>query len=278
MPIIRYQPTSPGRRLSSVLRHRKALISREPVKRLTVGLRKRAGRNQQGKITVRHRGGGEKRLYRVIDFVREKLDIPAKVTSIEYDPNRSALIALVTYADGEKRYILAPESLSTGATIIASAKRVELNYGNRTQLTHIPIGTAIHLIELMPGEEPTVVRSAGAAATILAHEQGYTDVRLPSGEVRRFSSRSFATIGTVSNPEWKNIRWGKAGRIRHLGFRPTVVGKAMNPVDHPHGGGEGHNPIGLKHPKTPWGKPALGPKTRDPKKRSWKFILERRKK
>lgn len=249
----------------------------KPLKSLTVGLRSRAGRNNQGRVTARHRGGGVKRSYRLIDFKQDKLNVPAKVFSIEYDPNRTVRIARLHYADGEKRYILAPDGLKAGDRLV-SAEKTALEPGNRMKLKNIPQGTAIHNIELHPGKGGQLIRSAGAAATVLAHEGEYVQVVLPSSEVRKFHGDVMASIGRLSNIEHSSIKIGKAGRSRYLGRRPEVRGSAMNPVDHPHGGGEGRQPIGLKHPKTPWGKPALGVKTRNKKKKSWKFIVRRRKK
>ncbi len=249
----------------------------EPLKRLTKGKRKTAGRNNQGRITIRHRGGGVKRTFRVIDFIQDKYDVPAKVFSIEYDPNRSARIARLHYADGEKRYIVAPENLKVDQTVITT-ERTKLEPGNRMRLKHIPQGTIVHNIELHPGQGGQIVKSAGMGATVLAHEGQYVQVVLPSSEVRRFNGDVMASIGQVSNAEHGAINIGKAGRNRHLGRRPSVRGSAMNPVDHPHGGGEGRQPIGLPHPKTPWGKPALGVKTRNKKKKSTIHIVNRRRK
>lgn len=254
-----------------------ALSKVEPLKKLTAGFKRDKGRNNQGRITTRHRGGGAKKLYRFIDFKQGKKDIPAKVFSIEYDPNRTVRIARLHYADGEKRYILAPEGLKVGDKVIASEK-TELKLGNRMRLKNIPQGTIIHNIELRPGKGGQVVKSAGSGATVLAQEGKYIQVILPSLEVRRFHGDVMASIGQLSNPEHSSIKLGKAGRSRHLGWRPAVRGTAMNPVDHPHGGGEGRQGIGLKYPKTPWGKHALGVKTRNKKKKSGKFIVRRRKK
>lgn len=225
---------------------------------------------------MRHRGGGEKKYYRLVDFKRDKFDIPAKVEAIEYDPNRSSRIALIVYRDGERRYIIAPQDLKVGDEIVSSKGRVEIKIGNRMSLENIPVGFMVYNIELVPGQGGKIVRSAGARATTMAIEGKYAQLKLPSGEVRLLPRKCMATIGEVSNPDHRHIKLGKAGRSRHLGIRPSVRGKAMNPVDHPHGGGEGHNPIGLKRPKTPWGKPALGVKTRKKKKWSNKFIIKRR--
>lgn len=248
-----------------------------PLKSLTVGLRKRAGRNNQGRITVRHQGGGHKRTYRLIDFKQNKKDIPAKVFSIEYDPNRSVRIARLHYIDGEKRYILAPEGMKAGDKVIVS-DRAPLEPGNRMMLKNIPQGTAVHNLEFHPGKGGQIVKSAGSAATVLAHEGKNVQVVLPSSEVRMFHHESMASVGRLSNVEHNTIVIGKAGRSRHMGIRPAVRGSAMNPVDHPHGGGEGRQPIGLRYPKTPWGKHALGVKTRKPRKKSGLFIVRRRKK
>ncbi len=235
-----------------------------------------AGRGSAGKINVRHRGGGSRTHVRVIDWKSEKLNIPAKVQTIEYDPNRGARIALLAYADGFKTYILAPHGLTVGMTVITSKEKGEPTVGNRFPLEKIPVGMTVHNIELQPGAGGQIVRGAGTAAELLAIEGEHATLRLPSGEVRRVLKVCMATIGTVSNPDWGLVRWGKAGRSRWRGIRPTVRGKAMNPVDHPHGGGEGRNSIGLKHPKTPTGKPALGVKTRKEKQASDKLIVRRR--
>lgn len=274
MGIRRFKPTSPGIRHMTVLDFSE-LTRDEPEKSLLRPLRKRAGRNNQGRITVRHRGGGHKRMYRVIDFKRDKDGIPAKVVSIEYDPNRSAFIALLHYADGEKRYILAPVGLVVGQTVM-SGPNAEIKPGNALPLRYIPVGTIIHNIELKPGKGGQLARAAGAAAQVLAKEGDYAHVRLPSGEVRLIHLDCKATVGQVGNLDHENVTIGKAGRSRWLGWRPAVRGAAMNPVDHPHGGGEGKAPRG-RHPATPWGKQALGVKTRDPNKPSNRFILKRRK-
>lgn len=269
-----YKPTSPGIRFRVSL-NRKELARKEPEKSLVRRLLKNAGRNNQGKITVRHRGGGVKKLYRLIDFKRDKDGIPAKVSSIEYDPNRTAFIALLTYADGEKRYIIAPSDLKVGDTII-SGTDVDIKPGNCLPLRNIPTGTFIHNIELQTGRGGILVRSAGSAAQLLAKEGPHAHVRLPSGEVRLISLDCRATIGQVSNIDQENISLGKAGRKRLLGWRPSVRGVAMNPVDHPHGGGEGRSPVGMPSPVSPWGKPTLGYKTRRGKKYSDKLIVKRR--
>ncbi|MBI3956393.1 MAG: 50S ribosomal protein L2 [Candidatus Kerfeldbacteria bacterium] len=276
MPVKKYQPTTPGRRHASVLVWND-LTKKRPKKSLVERKWERAGRNSQGKITVRHRGSGVRRLYRVIDFAQQKLDVPARVEQLEYDPNRTARIALVLFRDGERRYILAPEGLKGGETIVASAAAVEVRTGNRTALEHIPTGIPISNIELVPGQGGKIVRSAGSAATVMSLEGKFAQVKLPSGEVRLIPKEAMATIGQMSNTDWRNVRLGKAGRMRQYGVRPRVRGKVMNPVDHPHGGGEGKPPIGMKHPKTPWGKPALGVPTRKKTKASNRFIVRRRK-
>jgi large subunit ribosomal protein L2 len=271
--IRQYKPTTPGRRHATVSDFSE-ITKTEPEKSLTEPLKKHAGRNNQGKITTRHRGGGHKRLYRIIDFKRDKVGVPGTVVSIEYDPNRSARIALVVYADGEKRYILAPLGLKVGDKIM-SGPNAEIRPGNALPLANIPVGTLIHNIELHPGKGGQLVRAAGAAAQLMAKEGAYVQVRMPSGEQRRILATCMATIGQVGNIDHANISLGKAGRARHLGRRPAVRGSAMTPRDHPHGGGEGKAPIGLPGPKTPWGKPALGYRTRRNKKTD-KFIIRRR--
>lgn len=275
MPIKSYKPTSPGRRNASVNAFAEITASK-PLKSLTRSVRRTNGRNNQGKITIRHRGGAAKRLYREIDFKQTQMEIPAKVQSIEYDPNRTAWIALIAYRNGLKSYILAPQGISVGDTIITSASRVDINPGNRMPLDKIPVGTMVHNIELNPGQGGMIVRSAGGSAQLVAVEGKFAMLRLPSKEVRKVPKHAMASIGMVSNPDHRLVRLGKAGRMRLFGWRPRVRGKAMNPVDHPHGGGEGHNPIGMKHPKTPWGKPALGVKTRKNKKHSTRLIVSRR--
>lgn len=272
MPIRQYRPTSPGRRRMSVSTFEEITKTR-PEKSLTVRLKKHAGRNNRGRITTRHRGGGAKRAYRLIDFKRNKLDVPAKVAAIEYDPNRSARIALLHYVDGEKRYILAPLGLKVGDHVVAGAD-ADIKPGNALPLKNIPTGTTVHNVELERGRGGQIVRSAGAGAQLMAKEGKYALLRLPSGEQRNVNILCMATIGQVGNVDHENVRIGKAGRSRHMGRRPTVRGSAMNPVDHPHGGGEGRAPIGGQ-PQTPWGKPALGYKTRKNKK-SDRFIVRRR--
>ena len=260
MPLKTYKPTTPSRRGTVSITFQELTGSR-PEKSLVAPLKRSGGRNSRGKITVRRRGGGAKRSYRIIDFKRDKLGVPGKVAAIEYDPNRSARIALIHYADGEKRYILHPEKLKVGDRVEAGPD-AEIKIGNALPLSHIPTGTQVHNIEMQPGEGGKIVRSAGLSAQVLAKETNYTLIRLPSGEVRRILSRCMATVGEVGNADNKNVKLGKAGKKRHLGRRPSVRGSAMTPRDHPHGGGEGRSPIGMPGPKTPWGKPALGYKTR----------------
>jgi len=269
-----YRPTSPGRR-GMVGADFSEITKKKPEKSLLLPLKKKAGRSNQGRITVRHRGGGAKRRFRIIDFKRDKFGVPGKVASIEYDPNRSSNIALINYVDGEKRYILAPVGLRVGDTI-SSGEGAEIRPGNALPLRLIPPGTAVHNIELSRGKGGQMVRSAGASAQVMAKEAGYTLVRLPSGELRRVDGKCLATVGQVGNIDHSNISLGKAGRRRLMGWRPTVRGSAMTPRDHPHGGGEGRSPIGHPGPKTPWGKPALGYRTRR-NKRSDRLILRRRK-
>lgn len=275
MGIKKYNPTTPGLRGMTVSTFEEITTS-TPEKSLTVTLKKHAGRNSRGKITVRHRGGGYRPKYRIIDFKRNKDDIPGKVTTIEYDPNRTANIALITYADGEKRYIIAPNGLSVG-DVIESGPASDIKVGNALPLENIPVGTLIHNIELKPGKGAQMVRSAGNGAQLMAKEEKFAQVRLPSGEVRRVRIECRATIGEVGNEEHQNIQIGKAGRKRHMGIRPTVRGSVMNPNDHPHGGGEGKAGIGRVSPVTPWGKPTLGYKTRKKNKQSDKYIVKGRK-
>jgi large subunit ribosomal protein L2 len=273
MPIKYYKPTSPGRRGMSASTFEE--ITRDkPERSLVRELKGRGGRNAQGKVTVRHQGGGHKRQYRIIDFKRDKYDVPGRVTTIEYDPNRSARIALVTYADGEKRYIIAPLGLMVG-DVVLSGPKAEVRVGSTLPIANIPLGTTIHNVELHQGKGGQLVRAAGASAQLLAKEGEYAQVRLPSGEVRKVSVRCTATIGQVGNTEHGNIALGKAGRKRWMGIRPTVRGSAMDPRSHPHGGGEGRSPIGMPGPKTPWGKPALGLRTRK-NKRTNQSIVRRR--
>ena len=273
MAIRVYKPTSPARRFMSVLTYEE-LTKKAPERSLTEYLKKNAGRNNQGKITVRHQGGGNKVKYRIIDFKRNKDNIPAKVTAIEYDPNRSAFIALVCYADGEKRDILAPLGLKVGDTVV-SGETADIKPGNCLPMANIPVGTLIHNLEIKAGRGGQMVRSAGNAAQLMSKEGGYALVRLPSGEMRKLALNCRATIGAVGNADHENVRIGKAGRKRHMGVRPSVRGVVMNPCDHPHGGGEGKSPVGLPAPVTPWGKPALGLKTRKHKKYSNKMIVKR---
>ncbi len=270
-----YKPTSPGRRGMTALTFDE-ITRKEPESSLLAPRKQKAGRNNQGRVTVRHRGGGHKRRYRLIDFKREKWGVPGVVKTIEYDPNRSARIALVAYADGEKRYILAPVGLSVGDRIM-SGPDAEVRPGNALPLSRLPLGTVIHNIELVPGKGGQLVRAAGTSAQLMAREGEYAIVRLPSGEMRKIHVRCMATVGQVGNVDHINVNLGKAGRRRWLGWRPTVRGSAMDPEAHPHGGGEGRAPVGLPGPKTPWGKPALGYKTRRKFKPSDRFIVRRRK-
>lgn len=270
-----YKPTSAGRRGMSGIDYR-FLTKKEPEKNLLKPLLRKAGRSH-GRITVRHQGGGHKRKYRLIDFKRNKFGVPAKVAALEYDPNRTSFIALLNYADGEKKYIIAPQELKIGDEVI-SGEKTALSPGNRMQIKNIPVGTFIHDIELQPNQGGKIVRAAGSFAIVMANEAGKTNIKLPSGEIRVLQDICYATIGQISNPEHNTIVIGKAGRNRWKGIRPTVRGTAMNPCDHPHGGGEGRSGIGLRRgPKTPWGKQARGVKTRRRKKWSNKFILQRRK-
>jgi large subunit ribosomal protein L2 len=273
MAIRNFKPTTNARRKMSTLINDEITTS-TPEKSLVVTLKKNGGRNNQGRITVRHHGGGEKRKYRLIDFKRDKRDIPGKVATIEYDPNRSANIALINYKDGEKRYIIAPKGLTVGMEIIAG-ENADIKVGNSLPIMNMPVGTVIHNIELKPGKGGELARSAGASAQILGREGRYVMVRLSSGEQRLVLGTCYATVGEVGNGDYELVKLGKAGRSRHLGIRPTVRGSVMNPNDHPHGGGEGRAPIGRKGPVTPWGKPALGYKTRK-RKASDKLIVRRR--
>jgi large subunit ribosomal protein L2 len=271
----RYKPVTPGRRGMTSVDY-SVLTEKKPAKKLTKKLVSRAGRGSSGRITVRHKGGGHKRKYRLIDFKQcDKMGIPAKVVSIEYDPNRSSFIALVNYRDGEKRYILAPDGLKVGQEIICQ-KKASQEIGNRMELRNIPVGSQVYNIELQPGKGGQLIRSAGSSAQVMANENGYTQLKMASGEIRMVKDTCFASLGQLSNPEHNQVVIGKAGRSRWMGRRPTVRGSAMNPVDHPHGGGENRQPIGLrKGPKTPWGKLAYGVKTRK-KKSSDKLIIKRR--
>ncbi len=274
MAIKKYNPTTPGLRGMTVSAFEE-ITGKSNIKSLMTSVKKNAGRNSYGKITVRHHGGGNKRQYRIIDFKRNKDGIPAKVVSVEYDPNRSAFIALLSYADGEKRYIIYPVGLSVGDTVV-SGPDADIKPGNALPLANIPLGTVIHNIELKPGKGAQMVRSAGTSAQLMAKENGYAQVRLASGEVRMVTLDCKATIGQVGNTDHENVKIGKAGRKRHMGVRPTVRGVVMNPNDHPHGGGEGKSPIGMPSPVTPWGKPTLGYKTRKKHKASDKYIVRRR--
>src|SRR3989344_4151791 len=277
MAVKLYKPTSAGRRIHSVtdysVLHKKA----KSPKSLIISKARLAGRNNSGKITVRHQGGGYRRQVRIVDFSRrDKKNIPAVVQSVEYDPTRTAFISLVAYRDGEKRYILTQQGLKVGSQIVYS-DTAYIFPGNRLLLKNIPVGSFVHDIELIPGAGGKVARSAGAYAILQTTEAGYALLKMPSGEIRKVRDTAAASIGQLANADWMNVRIGKAGRVRHMGWRPSVRGKAMNPVDHPHGGGEGNNPIGLKYPKTPWGKHAMGVKTRLQKKYSNKMIIKRRK-
>ena len=274
MAIKTFNPTTPSRRNMTVLSF-KGLSKVKPEKSLLVKLKKTAGRNSYGRITVRHHGGGNKQKYRIIDFKRQKMEMPATVLTLEYDPNRSANIALIQYEDGVKAYILAPEGLKIGDKVVSSAT-ADIKPGNCLPIANIPVGTIIHNIELYPGKGAQLVRSAGVAAQLMAKENGKAQVRLPSGEVRYVRLDCKATIGQVGNQDHSNVQLGKAGRTRHMGIRPTVRGSVMNPCDHPHGGGEGKSPIGRPSPVTPWGKPAMGYKTRKKNHRTDKQIVKRR--
>ena len=274
MAIKHYKPTTPGRRNMTTMDYSE-LSKVAPERSLLEPIKKNAGRNSYGRITVRHRGGGNRRKYRVIDFKRTKFGVPATVMTLEYDPNRSAFIALIQYEDGVKNYIIAPVGLKVGDTVI-SGTDADIKPGNALPLTNMPVGTVVHNVELYPGKGAQLARSAGNMAQLMAKENGMALLRLPSGELRNVPEKCMATVGQVSNPEHANVNYGKAGRKRHMGWRPTVRGSVMNPCDHPHGGGEGKAPIGRPGPVTPWGKPALGYKTRAKKNRSDKFIVKRR--
>ena len=275
MPVKLYKKNSAGRRFSSVDTF-EDITKHRPEKKLLLKPKRRNGRSL-GLITVRHRGGGESRFYRMVDFKQQKYDVPAEVLGVEYDPNRGARIALVKYEDGIRSYFLAPLGIKVGDRIVSSLNKVEAKLGNRMPLEFIPVGFTVHNVELQARSGGKIGRGAGNAIQLMAVEGAFATLKLPSGENRRVLKNCAASIGQVSNPDHNLIRWGKAGRKRHLGWRPSVRGKAMNPVDHPHGGGEGHNPIGMARPETPWGKPALGVKTRRPKKWSNKLIIKRRK-
>lgn len=275
MPVRVYKKNLGGRRFSSVDTF-EDITKFEPEKSLITKPTRRNGRSH-GTITVRHRGGGNRRYYRMVDFKQVKLDVPAEVLAIEYDPNRGARIALIKYADGVKSYILAPLNIKVGDKVLSSKNKIEAGLGNRMPLESIPIGFVVHNVELQPGKGGQMVRGAGAGSQLLAVEGDFASLKMPSGEVRHFIKNCRASIGQLSNPDHNLVRWGKAGRMRHLGWRPEVRGKAMNPIDHPHGGGEGHNPIGMRRPETPWGKPALGMKTRKKNKWTNKLIIQRSK-
>lgn len=278
MAVKLYKPTSPGRRIQSVTDYSVLSKNEKTPKSLLVSKSKQAGRNNSGKITVRHRGGGAGKKLRIVDFSRvDRKDIPGTVKTIEYDPTRTAFISLIAYKDGVKRFILTPTGLKVGDQVMFS-ETAEIHPGNRLPLANIPVGSMIHDVELIPGRGGKLARSAGAGIILQNMEGGYAFLKLPSGEIRKVRDTATGSIGTLSNADWMNVRIGKAGRKRHMGWRPQVRGKVMNPVDHPHGGGEGSNSIGLKYPKTPWGKHALGVKTRDKKKPSSKFIVKRRSK
>jgi len=277
MAIKRYKPTTAGRRISSV-QDFSDITKSKPEKSLVMIKKRNGGRNNQGKITVRHQGGGTKRYIRKVDFKQDKFDVKAEVVAIEYDPNRGARIALVKYDDGDKRYVIVPIGLKVGDSIISSENEIEIKIGNRAKLESIPPGVDIYNVELVPGKGGQIARGAGTMVKLMAVEGKHAQLKMPSGEIRLVLKECMATVGQVGNTDYRLIRWGKAGRMRHKGVRPTVRGKAMNPVDHPHGGGEGNQPIGLKHPKTPWSKPALGVKTRNKKKGSNRLIIQRRKK
>lgn len=275
MAIKKYKPTTPGRRGMTTLDYSQVLTASKPEKSLLASKKSNGGRNNTGRITTRHQGGGHKQAYRIIDFKRNKDNIPAKVATIEYDPNRSANIALLNYRDGEKRYIVAPEGLTVGMEVV-SGEATDIKVGNCCQLANIPDGTMIHNVELKPGKGGQIARSAGCSAQILGSEEKYVLVRLSSGEVRKILKTCRATIGIVGNGDHSLVNVGKAGRTRWMGVRPTVRGSVMNPVDHPHGGGEGRTPIGRKNPVSPWGKPALGARTRKKKNKSNRLIVRRR--
>lgn len=276
MPVRIYKSRSGGGRRNSSVSSFEEITTASPYKGLIVFQKKKSGRNFQGKITVRHQGGGVKQYYRIIDFKSDKYDIPARVATIEYNPIVSARIALLNYNDGEKRYVIAPVDMKVGDTIVSSKKRIDIKSGNRMPLEVIPQGTLIHNVELVPGKGGQIARGAGSSVKLMAIDGNHALLKMPSSEIRMVPKECMATIGQVSNPDAMHVRYGKAGRMRYMGIRPRVRGKAMNPNDHPHGGGEGNQPIGLKHPKTPWGKPALGVKTRKKKKSTNRFIVSRR--
>lgn len=273
----KYKPTSPARRQMETIEWKKTITKKDPERSLVFGFKRDVGRNSQGRITTRHKGGGVKKLWREVDFQYDKKDVPARVTAIEYDPNRTSFIALLLYRDGEKRYVLAPQNLRVGQEVVTS-ENAPVEIGNRLPLKKIPVGAMVYNVELTTGRGAQLVRSAGTGAVVLAQEGEYTHLQLPSKEVRMVRSENWASVGALSNPEWGLMTIGKAGRARHMGIRPTVRGTAMNPRDHPHGGGEGRTLIGRRRgPATPWGKPARGVKTRKKRKKSDMFILSRRK-
>jgi len=276
MGIKKVKPTTPGRRKAS-FDDFSDITKKSPEKRLTKAKKRISGRNNQGKITIRHRGGGAKRSIRIVDYKRDKYDVPARVASIEYDPNRGARIALLNYADGEKRYIVSPVGLKVGEEIVSSLEKQEIKVGNAMPIQFVPAGIAVYNVELVPSKGGRIARGAGNSVYVMGVEEKHAQIKMPSGEIRLIKKDCLCTIGQASNPDRRHVKLGSAGRKRRLGFRPTVRGSAMNPVDHPHGGGEGNQPIGLKHPKTPWGKPALGVKTRKKSKQSDKLIIKRRK-
>lgn len=277
MAIKKVKPTTPGRRAANYDDF-SDITTKTGERSLMVIKKKNSGRNNQGKITVRHRGGGVKQFVRIVDFKRDKFDIPAKVVTIEYDPSRGARIALLNYKDGEKRYIVAPIDLKVGQEIVSSKNAIEIKNGNAMPVQFIPAGVQVYNVELEPGMGGTIARGAGTGVAVMGVEGKYAQIKMPSGEIRLVNKNSLCTVGQVSNPDRRHLKIGKAGRMRKMGFRPTVRGTAMNPVDHPHGGGEGKQSIGLKNPKTPWGKPALGVKTRNRNKKSERLIIKRRKK
>lgn len=274
MGIKKVKPNTPGRR-QATFDDFKDITKSTPEKRLVIAKKRRGGRNSMGKITIRHRGGGAKRAIRLVDFKRDKFNVEAKVATIEYDPGRGARLALLNYADGEKRYIVAPINLNVGDSVMSSQELIEIKNGNALRLQFIPAGMPVCCVELMPGQGAKIARGAGNVVYVMGVEGKYAQLKMPSGEIRQVRKECMCTVGQASNPDKRHISLGKAGRSRHLGIRPTVRGTAMNPVDHPHGGGEGNQPIGLRHPKTMWGKPALGVKTRK-KSRSDKLIIRRR--
>lgn len=277
MAVRKYNPTSAGRRIMSVTDYSVLRVAKNAAKHLKSSKSKQAGRNHSGKITVRHRGGGARKQLRLVDFSRsDRKGVPGKIASIEYDPNRTSFISQVSYKDGVRRYILTPQGVRVGSQVLFD-EGAEILPGNRLPLANIPVGTFVHDVEIIPGQGGKLARGAGGYCIMQNLEGGFALLKLPSGEIRKVREAALASVGVLANQDWMNVRIGKAGRTRHMGIRPTVRGKVMNPVDHPHGGGEGSNAIGMKYPKTPWGKHALGVKTRDKKKPSSKFIVKRRK-